>query len=211
MFGCLFCLSISCDEMMMIPDVDVDVDVDAYSDADADSYSYSRFLFIRHFNTFDSRRRHCSAHRHADAHNQRLFLFAALVWVNFSSIAVAASSHTHTHARAHPHSRASIDNNSAVHVMRDFPRGWRWSRGVFVAILFAASTVLFSKPAICSLIRRIQQRLVCVSIVTTSICMFFVIAEILCSTHTLSLSLSRVRTLEDYPAAIAIDTQTDSN
>jgi len=106
MFGCLFCLSISCDEMMMIPDVDVDVDVDAYSDADADSYSYSRFLFIRHFNTFDSRRRHCSAHRHADAHNQRLFLFAALVWVNFSSIAVAASSHTHTRTHALTHTAA---------------------------------------------------------------------------------------------------------
>lgn len=140
MFSCLFCLSISCFD---------DVDDDSRFRfllllRESKSKSESRLLFIRHFNTFDSkRRRHCT-----HAHMHSLYLYAAHVLVYFSSIAVAASLHTHTHTHTRARTPAhSLTRTTTVDVMRDF----RWSRemvvgGLFVATLFAASLSFVLKP-----------------------------------------------------------------
>lgn len=134
-------------------------------------------LFIRHFNTFDSNTHRYGA-RHAHRHS--LFLFAALVLVCFSSIAVAASPHTST--RVHTHTAALIDNKSSARNERS-----NTIRDLLYLLLFC----LPPRGQFCSKHRNsftYQARKTKASWRFNrkhSICMFFVIAEILCS-NTLS-------------------------
>lgn len=162
---CFVCLSLALMMLMMIPDSDSY----CYCESPNPNPNPACCLFVTLTRSI------LNGDVTARTHTCTAYIYMPpMYWCIFTQLRWRqAYTHTHTHTRARTPAH-SLTRTTTVDVIRDF----RWSRetvvgGPICCYFVCCLSQFCSKTAICSLIRRIKQRLVGVLIVATSICMLF--------------------------------------